>query len=260
MITKAQKHAFQQDGFVVFPKLLAGDDLAELDAMCDAVLDGKLAPVTPFEGWLPDHFYTFWEPGLQDRDDLPRRQRVRLMSNMCRHHPYFHAIVRHPRIVTALQGLLDDDVMVRSDTIFMKPAHHGIEAALHQDTAFYPRTKPNTLIFWMAIDEATEANGCLHVIPGSHKSRLPHRDDLVQGHVLDDDQVEIDRQIALTCEPGDAIVADAGIAHRSYPNRSADSRRAYTITSAPAKMQYIEPWKVTTISEKTPQYEFELIG
>ena len=82
MITKAQKHAFQQDGFVVFPKLLAGDDLAELDAMCDAVLDGKLAPVTPFEGWLPDHFYTFWEPGLQDRDDLPRRQRVRLMSNM----------------------------------------------------------------------------------------------------------------------------------------------------------------------------------
>jgi len=80
MITTKQKQAFNEDGYVVLPKLLDGDDLAQLDAMCDAALNGVLAPETPFQGWLPDHFYTFWEPGYKDRDELPRRDRVRSLS------------------------------------------------------------------------------------------------------------------------------------------------------------------------------------
>jgi len=149
--------------------------------------------------------------------------------------------------------------MVRADTIFMKPAHHGMEAALHQDTAFLPRTDPNTLVFWMAIDPATEENGCLHMIPGSHRTRLPHRDDPIQGHVLDDKQVDMTRQKAVICEPGDAIVTDAGVAHRSYPNHSAHNRRAYTASYAPASMRFLEPWRTNTIAEKTPPYLFETI-
>src|SRR5690606_25404535 len=134
-----QREQYLEQGYVVVPRLLEGADLRELDEMANRLLDGALRPELDYQGYLPDHIYTFWEPGLKDRDDLPRRQRVRLMSNMCYHHPYFRRLARHPAIRSVVADLYQSGVRVFSDTLFMKPARHGIEAALHQDTAFWPK-------------------------------------------------------------------------------------------------------------------------
>ncbi len=250
---------FLDQGYAVVPSLFQGVELAELGRMADLLLDGELKPEIPYRGYLPDHFYTFWEPRFKDRDDLPRRQRVRLMSNMCWHHPYFRALSRHPAIRAVVAGLFESGVRIFSDTLFMKPARHGIEAALHQDTAFWPKLEPNAMNFWMAIDPTTVENGCLHVIPGTHTRDLPHHDDPVQAHMLYDHEVDVSRQIPIELEPGAAIFFDSGLIHRSYPNRSDRSRRAYTAVYGAANMRHVEPWRVTTVAETTPQYEFELI-
>ena len=158
-----------------------------------------------------------------------------------------------------LAGLYNSGVRVFSDTLFMKPAHHGIEASLHQDTAFWPKIEPNAMNFWMAIDPATVENGCLHIVPQTHVTDLPHQDDPVQAHVLPDDQVDISKQIPIELEPGGALFFDSGLAHRSYPNRSPRSRRAYAVVYGSEAMRHVEPWSVTTVAEESPQYEFELI-
>ena len=258
-IDSQQRNHFDQEGYLIIRRLISGSDLLELDQMVDRLLDGELKPVTAYEGWLPDHFYTFWEPQMEDRAELPRRARIRLMANMYHHHPYFRAIGGHPAIYDVISSLYQAGVRMFSDTVFMKPAHHGIEAALHQDTAFWPKLEPNAINFWLAIDPASVENSCLHVVPGTHTVDLPHHDHPIQGHILHDHEVNITSQIPIELEPGDAFFFDSGLAHRSYPNRSDRDRRAYAAVYGAENQRHVEPWKTSAIAEKTPVYRLELI-
>ncbi len=258
-IDSQQRKHFEQEGYLIIRRLISGNDLLEVDRMIDRLLDGELQPVTSYQGWLPDHFYTFWEPQLKDRTELPRRDRVRLMANMYHHHPYFQSVGGHPAIYDVISSLFQTGVQMFSDTVFMKPAHHGIEAALHQDTAFWPKLEPNAMNFWLAIDPATVENGCVHIIPATHTVDLPHHDHPIQGHLLYDHEVDISKQIPIELDPGDAIFFDSALVHRSYPNRSDHSRRAYAAVYGAENLCHVEPWKTSTIAEKSPDYRFELI-
>jgi len=254
-----QRVQFESEGYLVVRGLIGDDDLRELDQMVDRLIDGELKPVVAYKDWLPDHFYTFWEPGMEGRTDLPRRDRIRLMSNMYQHHPYFKAMGSHRAIYDVISLLYKDGVRIFSDTVFIKPARHGIEASLHQDTAFWPRLEPNAINCWLAIDRATVGNGCLHIIPQSHTVDLPHHDHPVQGHILAEDQVDMGREIPIEIDPGDAIFFDSGLVHRSHPNCSDHHRRAYSAVYCAAGLRHVEPWKTSSLVEKTPDYEFELI-
>ena len=258
-MTAQQRSQYVNDGYLVVRGLIGGSDLAELDRMVDSLLDGALKPETSYKGWRPADFYTFWEPEMQDRGDLPRRERVRLISNMYHHHPYFKEFGSHRSIYEVASSLYRTGVRMFSDTIFVKPAHHGIEAALHQDTAFWPKLEPNAMNFWLAIDPATVRNGCLQVVPGTHKADLPHQDDPIQGHILHDHQIDVSRQIAVELDAGDAIFFDSGLAHRSFPNHSDLCRRAYSAVYGAENLKHVEPWKTSSLAAETPDYEFELV-
>ena len=56
---------------------------------------------------------------------------------------------------------------------------------------------------------------------------LPHQDHPIQGHILHDHQVEMERQIPIELDPGDVMFFDRGLVHRSSPNHSDRCRRAY---------------------------------
>jgi phytanoyl-CoA hydroxylase len=256
--SQQQKH-FYQEGYIIIRRLISGNDLSKLDQMINLLLDGDLKPTTEYEGWLPDEFYTFWEPEMKDRTELPRRNRIRLMSNMYHHHPYFKAFGGHPAIYDVISSLFQSGVQMFSDTVFNKPAHHGIEAALHQDTAFWPKLDPNAMNFWLAVDAATVENGCLHIIPATHTVDLSHHDHPTQGHILYDSEVDFTKQIPVELDPGDAIFLDSGLVHRSYPNQSDHSRRAFTAVYGAENLRHVEPWKTSALADKTPNYRFELI-
>ncbi|MDP7347516.1 MAG: hypothetical protein QF735_04765, partial [Phycisphaeraceae bacterium] len=72
-VDSLQRKHFLQEGYLIVRQLISGSDLGELDQMIDRLLDGELQPVTKYKGWLPDHFYTFWEPEMEGRTEIPRR-------------------------------------------------------------------------------------------------------------------------------------------------------------------------------------------
>jgi len=255
-IAKSDKQGYQEQGLLVIPKLISDDKLDELSRMADRLIDGELKPEIPYDGKTPPDFYTFWEPGMKERTDLPRRRRIRQMSFMCYHHPYFRDFIRYRAIYDVLAELFGCAVQIFSDALVVKPAHGGIEAALHQDTAFWPKLDPNAINLWVAIDPATVENGCLHVIPGSHHRDLPHHMDPIQGWVLHDDEVDLSSQIPIELEPGGAIFFDTALIHRSYPNRSARGRRAMTATYMSGNVRHIEPWRISLIQSYDLQYDF----
>ena len=247
-----RRNEFEKQGYIVVPNLLKPHELAELSRMADRLLDGELKPDLAYDSDLPADFYTFWEPSMKERGDLPRRMRVRLMSWMCYHHSWFWDFARHPSIAGLISDLFGGgDIKIFSDTVFMKPPRHGIAAAPHQDTAFWPKLSPNAILFWLAIDPATIENGCLWIVPGSHRHDLPHESDPVMGRMLHDEQFDTSKQIPIELAPGSAVIMDSGTIHRSYPNRSDHSRRAMTSDYVAGNVQHVEPW--------TQKYKFKEI-
>ena len=107
------------------------------------------------------------------------------------------------------EELLDDGVQLVGESIFRKPAHHGIDAAPHQDMAFWPGLEPRSLKCWLAIDQATVENGCMYVIPGSHDAELSHHQHPVQTLLLTDEQLDVGRQVPIELNPGSAIFFDS---------------------------------------------------
>jgi phytanoyl-CoA hydroxylase len=112
------------------------------------------------------------------------------------------------------------------DMALLKPPHVGREKPWHQDTAYFAM-EPLELILgtWTALDAATPANGCMHVVPASHKlGPKPHYHE--RDCQLPDDVVETQQSIMVPLQPGGVLFFSGLLHHGTPPNRSATRRRA----------------------------------
>jgi ectoine hydroxylase-related dioxygenase (phytanoyl-CoA dioxygenase family) len=84
--------------------------------------------------------------------------------------PGFHDLLWNPAFLVPASQLLDGPVRFWHDQLFCKPARHGGVVAWHQDYSYWTRTTPLAhLTCWIALDDSTRENGCLHYVPGSHR-------------------------------------------------------------------------------------------
>lgn len=92
--------------------------------------------------------------------------------------------------------------------------------------------------FWIALDEANLENGCLHFVPGSHKTS-PLQERYVKNPEPESDTffvyrgnrilpVPTDTLVPAVCKPGDLVLIDGLVIHQSAPNTSNKPRMAYT--------------------------------
>jgi ectoine hydroxylase-related dioxygenase (phytanoyl-CoA dioxygenase family) len=80
----------------------------------------------------------------------------------------FHDLLWQPAITIPATQLLNADVRFWHDQLFYKPPEHGGAVAWHQDYSYWTRTTPMAhLTCWVALEDATVKNGCLHYVPGS---------------------------------------------------------------------------------------------
>jgi ectoine hydroxylase-related dioxygenase (phytanoyl-CoA dioxygenase family) len=129
------------------------------------------------------------------------------------------------------EALGDTGYLIR-DSVFLKPPRFGSAKPYHQENASLGLAPADgMLVAWVALDSATEDNGCLSVVPGSHRSLTEHLPlaGAAYHHVpVDRAAIRSEQQISLTCRPGDVLLLHSQIMHASEPNRSATWRRAYS--------------------------------
>ena len=98
-------------------------------------------------------------------------------------------------IVGILEQIIGPDLKMFRNALLLKPPQVGSQKGMHQDSPYWPIEPMDLCSCWFALDEATEENGCLGVIPGWHKKgALPHvsvTDDFVVG----DGQFDFDDMI-----------------------------------------------------------------
>jgi phytanoyl-CoA hydroxylase len=116
-----------------------------------------------------------------------------------------------------------------SQFIFKNPGAWG--QPWHQDSFYFPFEPARPIVgVWLAVTAATLENGCLHVLPGSNREPVhEHVPDRRPGanygyvEIVDHD---MDGAVPVLMLPGDLLVFDSHLMHRSTDNLSAGIRAA----------------------------------
>jgi ectoine hydroxylase-related dioxygenase (phytanoyl-CoA dioxygenase family) len=142
----------------------------------------------------------------------------------------FASFLERPEVTALLVERLGPDVdCFLSQFIFKNAGAWG--QPWHQDSLYFPFDPPRPVVgLWLAVTEATLANGCLHVVPGSHREPVhEHVPDRRPGanhgyyEIVDHD---MRAEVPVLMAPGDLLVFDSHLMHRSTDNRSDGLRAA----------------------------------
>ena len=180
-----------------------------------------------------------------DTDLVVREGSAKLPKIMFRMHepdgatssPAFNAVVRLPRTLGVAQQLLRDEKLYLHHTkVNIKAAIEGSVWPWHQDYGSWANDgiqRPDLLTMMIGLDPATEMNGCLYFLPGSHRhGRLdPYFDTSTAYKVWSVTPADMKRMIAEHGEPiaikgsaGSLTIFDCNLMHASGHNLSANDR------------------------------------
>lgn len=102
---------------------------------------------------------------------------------MYMHSRLFRALPFAPKVKEAISQLLGGPVVLRLDQVFLKPAREGSGTNWHQDNAYFQIDEPlKGTAMWIAVHDATVANGTIHVIPDCFAELLEHKRDPDSNH------------------------------------------------------------------------------
>lgn len=149
-LTEAQVHAFDEDGYLVFPGLFSRCEIDFVTAEVPTLLAGT-------------------DQGMyRELDDAAA---VRLLFDCHRHNEVFERLSRHPRLVGPARQLLREDVYIHQSRLNPKMDFSGASWPWHQDYGVWARDDrmlaPRALMVAVFLDEANAANSPLLIVPGS---------------------------------------------------------------------------------------------
>jgi ectoine hydroxylase-related dioxygenase (phytanoyl-CoA dioxygenase family) len=149
--------------------------------------------------------------------------------------PFFASIAADERLTSIASTVLGGPVEAFGATYLVKPPGVGLPALWHQDGEPWQERlagAPATTL-WVALDRSTSANGCLRVVPGSHRLPLhplrPAEEPSIFGVELDPALVDEASAVDVELAAGDVSVHHPNLVHGSGPNRSHRPRRALAV-------------------------------
>ena len=157
MLTQDQIESYHTDGYITVARVVSAEEVAELRRVTDHFVDQSRQAT--------DHTDQFdLEPGHSP--ETPRLRRLKLPESL---HPAYDRVFRDETIIGMVAQLVGPAVRHFGGKLNMKSAEFGSPVEWHQDFAFAPRANDAMLAVGVAIDDMTPENGCLLVVPGSHR-------------------------------------------------------------------------------------------
>ncbi len=217
MLTDQQVQEFRRTGHLTVPEVF---DAAEVQT---AILD--------IETWSAEFLKTMSQEDRQWylEQDAGEQTLLRKLDNPVYHRPLFRELAMKRSFVEMVEQLIGPGVSLFFSQLFMKPPGVGGPKPIHQDNFYFgPDRLDATLTAWIALDEATIENGCLHYHDIHLKDVVPHTAPPGEPYNL-----QIPSDVASTYDMRPAPVKSGGVSfhhgntpHQSSSNRSGNSRRA----------------------------------
>lgn len=145
-----------------------------------------------------------------------------------------HRLVTHDALLNAVESVLGNDILIDGTLVFWKPAKDSGYVSWHQDSVYSGWHLTPSTSAWIALTPSHRANGCMRVIPGSHKDGLlSHANERDDANLLfRGERVEaVDESLALdvVLRPGEMSLHHSTIIHGSNPNTSDEPRIGFIV-------------------------------
>jgi phytanoyl-CoA hydroxylase len=132
--------------------------------------------------------------------------------------------------------LLGPNVYLFQSMSLLKPPRIGGAKMWHQDNAYFRQTPSDVFGFWVACDDTTAENGCMHVIPGSHAGGTKEHGMVNNDYVLLSPP-STESAVPVPLRAGDALIFHGEIYHHTPPNKTDKRRRAIQYHYSSTKCQ-----------------------
>lgn len=163
-----------------------------------------------------------------------KQDAVRKLMSFTRFDAGLKRLAEHPRLLGVVQRILEGPHELFQEMALIKPPRLGREKPWHQDHSYFDLPIDTRIIgVWIALDEATIENGCMHIMPGWHKTPRVHftrRD-----WQLCDSEILGRKCLAVPLKPGGCLFFDGKMPHGTPPNTSSHRRRAVQYHYIPAQ-------------------------
>jgi ectoine hydroxylase-related dioxygenase (phytanoyl-CoA dioxygenase family) len=204
----ADVEQYQRDGYVIYRNVIDDELIAEAN--------GHVA-------WLQDR-----------HPDLRPEQ---LGHWLVAEDPFWVRLVSDARLLDIAEAFVGPDIALFASHYICKPPFSGQPVLWHQDAAYWPLEPMEVVTLWLAVDSSTPENGCVRVIPGSHRREVHalRANAEVDSVLGSESAIDVDetQAVDLVLAPGDVEVHHPNILHASNANTSPLRRCGLTIRYIP---------------------------
>ena len=166
------------------------------------------------------------------------------------HSPWFNDLIRHPRILDAVEDLIGPDILVWTSTFFIKEPHSPTFAAWHQDATYFGLEPKESVCAWVALTDASREAGCMEALSSRGALRQLHHAALgLENSINRAGQTIVDPfdqsgPVVMSLSAGSFSLHHELAVHRSAPNHASHRRVGIGLNYIPTHVRVDGPHRL----------------
>lgn len=215
LLSPAQLRQFESQGFMAYEDPFDGQ-----------TLQAVLAAIDPLEAQAEAELRL--RPN--QRRGISRAGEITFRAHLVLHNAALAALCKHPALLGLCKDLIGPDVRLYwEQSVYKKPGMQE-DFPWHQDNGYTFVEPQQYLTCWIALNDATVDNGCPWIAPGLHQlGTLRHEVTEYGFRCLRD----VEGAVPVPLRAGSIAVFSSLTPHRTGPNLTATTRKAYIVQYAP---------------------------
>ena len=213
MLTNVEIAKFEREGYLVFESIIQGERLDYYRR----VFDDLVSRGETLEEEEPHWTLEF------DRDRQPIPGLLHKVQGVCVVEPKVLELAKEPAILDRVEPLLGPNIDVFGTKFFPKLPEGGTSTHWHQDNFYFGTDSDRIVSCGIYLEDADAENGCLKVVPGSHRVGIfeHKRDPSTHGSWT---QVDEEEAVDVVVPAGSVAIFSANLLHGSNDNHSSRTR------------------------------------
>ena len=227
-LSQTQKQSWNEKGFILIPNFFPEDKCIEINQTVVDIVRSMVGNSEEFNHAYIDQGHI----GIREMKPSQKIENIEdEMSKVFRLHQtgIFNEFIKRDDLLNIVEDILGENIdCFLSQFIFKNPGAWG--QPWHQDSSYFPFDRAPQVGAWLATSAATKENGCLVILPGSHK-------EVIHEHLPDDrpgsnygyteiKDHDFKKEMPLFLNTGDLLLFHSFLMHKSYDNKSNNRRTA----------------------------------
>ncbi len=214
-LSEDQIGTFDRDGYFLFENAFSNEELAEVTRAIDPLEEEAEALLRTRKNG--EHF-------------ISKAGAITFLPHIVSQSSTVRAFAKHPILARIARDILGDNTRLYWDQSVYKKPENPQSFPFHQDNGYVFIEPQVYLTCWIPLVDVDENNGCPWVVPGLHRSGTLAHATTRLGYEL---FAEHEDEVAVPAKAGDIVVFSSLTPHKTGPNLTSHTRKAYILQYAP---------------------------